>query len=69
MVFRISKNDITVIHTEVSNQLEGRGVDKQLVAAMADYARKNQMKVIPLCPFVFEKFKSHAEEYANVWNK
>ncbi len=47
-------------HTEVSDELRGEGAGKQLVMAAVDYARKNQMKILPLCPFakaIFEKNK------------
>jgi hypothetical protein len=35
---------------------------------MVDYARKNKLKVIPLCPYVHAQFKRHPKEYADVWN-
>ena len=59
----ISKaGDKTLIidHTEVSDVLRGKGAGKQLVSAAVDYARKNNIKIIPLCPFaksVFDKVK------------
>jgi predicted GNAT family acetyltransferase len=45
--------DTTLIidHTEVSDALRGKNVGKQLVAAAVDHARKNNLKIIPLCPF------------------
>ncbi|MBO9585211.1 MAG: N-acetyltransferase [Flavobacterium sp.] len=45
-------------HTEVSPDFNGKGVGKKLVMAAVDYARTNNLKIIPLCPFaksVFEK--------------
>ena len=36
---------------------------------MVDYARKHDLKVIPLCPYVHAQFKRHPDEYADVWNK
>jgi uncharacterized protein len=42
---------------------------KKLLSAMVDYARKNQLKVLPLCPYVLAQFKRHREEYADVWEK
>lgn len=54
--------DIRIIidHTEVGDALRGKGAGKQLVSAAVDYARKNNLKIIPLCPFaksVFDKVK------------
>ena len=67
MQIGISGNDLTVYHTEVSSDHEGKGLAKKLLLAMVDYARKNNLKVIALCPYVFAQFKRHPEEYADVW--
>ncbi|MEN2412543.1 GNAT family N-acetyltransferase [Flavobacterium mesophilum] len=45
-------------HTEVSPDFNGKGVGKKLVMASVEYARNNNLKIIPLCPFaksVFDK--------------
>lgn len=45
-------------HTEVDPAFNGRGVGKKMVLAAVEYARKNDLKIIPLCPFaksVFDK--------------
>lgn len=45
-------------HTEVSPDFNGKGVGKKMVMAAVDYARANNVKIIPLCPFaksVFDK--------------
>lgn len=49
---------IIIDHTEVSDQLRGKGAGKQLVMAAVQFARENRIKILPLCPFaksVFEK--------------
>jgi uncharacterized protein len=51
---------IIIDHTEVTEALKGKGAGKQLVAAGVEYARKNNIKIIPLCTFaksVFDKVK------------
>ena len=45
-------------HTEVNEEFNGKGVGKKLVMTAVDYARNNNLKIIPLCPFaksVFDK--------------
>ena len=42
---------IIVDHTEVSDQLKGTGAGKKLVERIVQYAREENKKVVPLCPF------------------
>jgi predicted GNAT family acetyltransferase len=45
-------------HTEVNEGFNGKGVGKKLVMKAVEYARNNNLKIIPLCPFaksVFDK--------------
>lgn len=59
---------IIIDHTEVSDVLRGKGAGKQLVSAVVDYARKNNVKVLPLCTFtksVIDKVK----EFQDVLDK
>ena len=67
MEISISEDNLTVYHTEVIPKAEGKGLAKKLLATMVDHARKNALKVIPLCPYVHAQFKRHPEEYADVW--
>ena len=51
-------------HTEVSEALKGKGAGKQFVTAAVDYARKNNIKILPLCPFaksVFDRVKEFGD--------
>ena len=69
MVISVSGSYMTVYHTEVFEKGEGQGLGKQLLETMVKYARKHQLKVIPLCPYVLAQFKRHPELYNDVWNK
>ncbi|RYE55434.1 MAG: N-acetyltransferase [Sphingobacteriales bacterium] len=69
MAISISGQNLTVYHTEVLPKAEGKGLAKMLLATMVDYARKNALSVIPLCPYVHVQFRRHPDEYADVWNK
>ena len=53
-------------HTEVDPGHEGQGLGKELVKAAVDFARKNNMKIIPLCPYANAAFK-RTPEYVDVW--
>jgi predicted GNAT family acetyltransferase len=69
MEIRIEGSRLTVYHTEVAEKAEGKGYAKLLLEEMVGYARNNNLKIIPLCPFVQAQFKRHPEAYADVWAK
>ena len=69
MKIGISGEELTVYHTEVLPKAEGKGWAKKMFLTMVDYARKNKLKVIALCPFVHAQFKRHPEEYADILKK
>jgi len=51
-------------HTEVREELRGKNAGYRLVHAAVAYARTNNIKIVPLCPFarsVFKKKKKFAE--------
>jgi uncharacterized protein len=59
LVYTIPSADKMIIeHTEVDDELHGKNVGFQLVHTAVEYARKQNIKIIPLCPFaksVFDK--------------
>jgi predicted GNAT family acetyltransferase len=69
MAISISGNNLTVFHTEVSETLKGKGVSTQLLDTMEKYVRENNLKVIPLCPYVSVQFRRHQDKYDDIWNK
>ncbi len=58
---------IIIDHTDVSEELKGKGAGKQLVQAAVDYARQHQIKILPLCPFAKSVFDK-TPEYKDVLN-
>ena len=68
MEISITGSNLIVAHTEVSEKAEGKGYAKLMLNAMVDHARKNKLKVIPLCPYVHAQFKRHASDYTDIWN-
>ena len=69
MAVSIQEGVLTAYHTEVVEKAEGKGYAKKLLNAMTDYARKNKLKVNPLCPYVHLQFRRHPDEYADIWLK
>ncbi len=66
MVYTMPSPEKMIIeHTEVSDELRGKNVGKQLVSAAVDYVRTHKIKIIPLCPFANSVFK-RTPEYADV---
>ncbi len=43
-------------HTGVEEKFGGQGFGKRLVMAGVEYARKNNLKIIPLCPYAKSRF-------------
>ena len=70
MVYTMPSDQVMIIeHTEVNESLKGQNVGTKLVKNAVEFARKNNLKIIPLCPFTLSVFKRHPEQYADVWLK
>jgi len=52
---------IVYTHTEVPKPLEGQGLAAKLARAALDFARVNDLRVVPLCPYVSGFIRKHAE--------
>ena len=51
-------------HTEVGPELKGKGAGKKLLEQAVLFARKNDLKILPLCPFaksVFDKTPEYGD--------
>jgi predicted GNAT family acetyltransferase len=56
---------LTIQHTEVPKELNGRGIGSKLARGVLDSARAAGLKVVPLCPFVASYMDKHPE-YADL---
>lgn len=66
LTYTKNKNGVLVIdHTETRAELEGKGLASMLLERSVNYARENNYKINPLCPFAEVKFDEH-KEYRDV---
>jgi len=65
VLYRLSDETITLIHTEVEPAYEGHGIGGRLVAGALDDIRSRWLHMIPLCPFVRSYIDRHPE-YADL---
>lgn len=58
----VGTSQLIIDHTGVRDELRGKGIAQKLVNHVVDFARKENKKVIPLCPFA----KNHIEKDPNM---
>ncbi len=62
MTFVPSGANIVIIdHTYVSDELNGQGVGKLLLKELVDWARKEDKKIMPLCPYAKAQMEKNKE--------
>src|SRR5262249_16001987 len=61
--YKVSRDILFLIHTEVPRALEGKGVASTIVQKALQYAKDNNYKIVPICPYVQSYLKKHKE-----WN-
>jgi hypothetical protein len=61
--YRLVRDMLFLIHTEVLPGLEGKGVASAIVQKALQYAKDNNCKIVPICNFVRSYLKKHKE-----WN-
>lgn len=58
LTYTVAGSRVILDHTDVDDVLRGTGTGRKLVAAAVDWAREEEVKLMPLCPFarsVFDK--------------
>jgi len=56
---------LIIDHTYVSPLLRGKGIASTLVKLVVDQAKKENKKIIPLCPYAKKEFE-HNKEYQKI---
>jgi predicted GNAT family acetyltransferase len=58
---KVGESLIIINHTEVNELFKGIGLGLILVESAVIFARKNNIKIKPLCPFAKVMFQKHSE--------
>lgn len=61
IVYRRKPGLLALIHTEVEERFEGRGIGGRLARFALDKARAESIQVLPFCPFVNAWMKRHPD--------
>jgi len=68
MVYKMAGPKKMVIeHTEVDERLKGQGVGVRLLEHLVEFVRKENIKVVPFCPFAKATFRKR-EDLQDVLN-
>lgn len=59
--YKQNGNTVTLVHTEVEPELEGKGAGTAVIEKTLNYIEKNNLKLIPICPFVKAYIQHHPE--------
>ena len=59
--YTFKNHRLFLTHTEVPPALQNEGLGAKLAHAALEYARKNELNVVAICPFVKEYVGSHPE--------
>ena len=63
--YKSANGVLTILHTEVPQALEGRGIGSTLIRGVLDIARGQGLKVVTVCPFAKAYVERHPE-YADL---
>jgi predicted GNAT family acetyltransferase len=61
--YRRSERWMALLHTEVQDGFEGRGIGSQMATAVFADARARDLKIIPKCPFILRWLERHSEQH------
>lgn len=57
--YRLRPGLIELVHTEIDEEFEGRGLGSRLISFALDDARERGLAVLPFCPFVNDYIQRH----------
>lgn len=59
--YRLRPELIELVHTEIYEEFEGRGLGSQLISFALQDARERSLAVLPICPFVNDYIQRHRQ--------
>jgi predicted GNAT family acetyltransferase len=59
--YNIKGDMIELFHTEVPGAFRGLGLGKKIALYALNYAKDNQLKILPYCPFIAKYINEHPE--------
>jgi predicted GNAT family acetyltransferase len=59
--YRLKPGLIELVHTEIDEEFEGRGLGSHLISFALDDARERRLAVLPFCPFVNDYIQRHRQ--------
>jgi predicted GNAT family acetyltransferase len=62
IVYQSKPGVLTLVHTEVAEELEGRGLAGRLVTFALDDIRARGLRLVPRCPYVAAYLERHPEQ-------
>jgi|SRR6188768_4540787 len=63
--YRLRPELIELVHTEINDEFEGRGLGSRLISFALDDARERELAVLPFCPFVND-YIQRRRQYADL---
>lgn len=59
--YRLGRDTIALVHTEVPDELQGQGIGSAIVRTALQHALDNELTVLVHCPFVAAYVERHPE--------
>lgn len=61
ITYELEGNVMIVDHTFVGEELRGQGIARKLLDRLLEYAKENNYKIYPVCPYVVTMFERNPE--------
>jgi uncharacterized protein len=65
-LYQLGHDSITFTHTEIYPAHEGSGFGSRLAREALDDAKKRELSVVPLCPFIATYIADHPDDYLDL---